>query len=115
MFFNYFGRNTAYNTVGRNILSNKGTDTYNCAVANSNSLHNNCFVAYPNIVAYNNIALIIPSRGYICHIKTPFFKENREIVCGKGVKGMFAPVNINFALQAIKQNLPIISLSLFIG
>ncbi len=35
--------------------------------------HNYGFIAYPYIIAYYDVAFVVPSRSYICLIQFPIF------------------------------------------
>ena len=59
------GGNTADYRIRWHVLRNNGTGGYNRPVPDVNARHYHRFVTYPYIIAYHDVALIVPSR---CHI-----------------------------------------------
>ena len=54
-----FCRNAADDGIWRNVLCNDSASPDNGAVSNRNACQNDCFIANPDIISDNNIALII--------------------------------------------------------
>ena len=76
------GRNTADYHIGRHIFRNNGTGGYDRPVADVNACHNHRFVAYPYIVAYHDVAFIVPSRCHVRFFQVPILIKEREGVGG---------------------------------
>ena len=81
----WFCGNAADYCIRLNILCNHCPCAYNGTVTDGHARKDYRLIANPNIVAYYNIALIIPRFGNILDIKSPFLKENRKrISCKRG-------------------------------
>lgn len=59
------GRNTANYRIRRYIFRNNGTGGYDCPVSDVNACHYHRFIAYPYIIAYHDVAFVVPS---CCHV-----------------------------------------------
>ena len=69
------GRNTADYRIRRHIFRNNGTGGYDCPVAD-------VIVAYPHIVAYHDVAFVVPSRYHVQFLQAPILKKEWKGVGG---------------------------------
>ena len=45
--------------------------------------HNNGFIAYPYIIAYYDVAFVVPRRGDILPVQSPLLEKERERIVGQ--------------------------------
>ncbi len=74
-------RHSAHYRVRRHVLCHHGAGSDDGPVADVHARHDYRLEANPYVVAYYDVALVVPGRGHVGLVKFPFVVKQRECVC----------------------------------
>lgn len=90
------GGDAADDGVGRHILRDDRTRRDHSPVADLHARHDDRLVADPDVVADDDVALVVPGRGDILPVESPLFEKEREGVVRQRSQRMVGAVEQEF-------------------
>ena len=80
---NRSGGNTADNGIGSHVFGHHRPGAYDSAVSDRNAGKHHCLIANPDVIANDDVALVVPRAGDVLPVQSPFLIKKVKGIGGK--------------------------------